>query len=96
MNKKEFQNKLKNKKFDECIDILRKEIIEIITNKIKEKDSYFSYSTTGDLYKKSRRCLEEEKYSRIAYQLYCFDIIEEKEEYILEELLQNYKELLDN
>lgn len=85
MNKKDFYLKLKNKQFNECIDILRKEIIDILVLKIREKDLYFSYSTTRDLYNKSKKCLDE-KYSKIAYKLYTLDIMEEREEYILEEL----------
>ena len=92
MNKKEFGEKLKNKQFEECIEILRTELIEIITEKIKEKDSYFHYTTTKDLYNKSKKVLEQ-KYSKIAYELYCFDIMPEKEEYVLDVMFQMYKEL---
>lgn len=92
MNKKEFELKLKNKKFDECIEILRKEIILIITEKIKEKDSYFLYTTSSDLYKKSKKILEP-KYTKIAYELYSFDIMDENEMYVLDEMLQMYKDL---
>lgn len=95
MNKKEFETKLKNKKINECVDILREEIILILVNKIKEKDSYFSYSTTSDLYKKAKKCLDE-KYCKIAYELYNFDIMYEKEEYMLDEMFQMYKELENN
>ena len=92
MNKKEFGEKLKNKQFEECIEILRTELIEIITEKIKEKDSYFHYTTTNDLYNKRKKVLEQ-KYSKIAYELYCFDIMPEKEEYVLDVMFQMYKEL---
>lgn len=85
MNKRDFYLKLKNKQFEECIDILRKDIIDILVLKIKEKDSYFSYSTTRDLYNKAKSCLEE-KDSKIAYKLYTLDIMEERDEYVLEEL----------
>ena len=50
MNKKDFYNKLKNRQLDDCIGILRKEIIDCLVLKIKEKDSYFSYSTTSDYF----------------------------------------------
>ncbi len=87
MNKKDFYAKLKNREFEECIDILRKEIIDILVLKIKEKDVHFSYSTTRDLYNKSKVCLEE-KYSKIAYKIYNFDVMEELDEYVLEELFE--------
>lgn len=92
MNKKEFYIKLKNRQLDECIDILRKDIIENLVSKIKEKDVYFSYSTTNDLYKAAKKNLEE-KYVIMSYQLYNLDIMDEREEYVLDELFQIYKEL---
>lgn len=92
MDKKDFYNKLKNRQLDDCIGILRKEIIECLVLKIKEKDSYFSYSTTSDLYKAAKKYLEE-KYAIMANQLYNLDIMDEKEEYILDELFQIYKDL---
>lgn len=92
MNKIEFKEKLKSKQFNYCIEILRKEIIDILVKKIKEIDSYFVYSTTNDLYNKSKKILER-KYVIIAYKLYNFDIIDEKEEYILDEMLIMYEDL---
>ena len=88
MNKKEFYTKLKNREFEECIEILRKDIISILVLKIKEKDNYFKYSTTRDLYNKSKIFLEE-KYSKIAYKLYSLDVMEELDEYVLEELFES-------
>lgn len=92
MDKKDFYNKLKNRQLDDCIGILRKEIIDCLVLKIKEKDSYFSYSTTSDLYKAAEKHLEE-KYAVIANYLYNLDIMDEREEYVLDELFQIYKEL---
>lgn len=88
MNKKDFYAKLKNREFEECINILRKEIIDILVLKIKEKDAYFTYSTTRDLYNKSKKYLDE-KYSKIAYKLYSLDVMEELDEYVLEELFES-------
>ncbi len=88
MNKKDFYAKLKNREFEECINILRKEIIDILVLKIKEKDTYFTYSTTRDLYNKSKKCLDE-KYSKVAYKLYSLDVMEELDEYVLEELFES-------
>lgn len=92
MDKKDFYNKLKNRQLDDCIGILRKEIIDYLVLKIKEKDSYFSYSTTSDLYKAAEKYLEE-KYAIMANHLYNLDIMDEREEYVLDELFQIYKEL---
>lgn len=91
MDKKEFQKCLKNKEFDNCIDMLRKDIILKLEKKIKEKDSYFSYSTTRDLYNYSKKYLSDDLV-KIAYQLYNFDIMPEKEEYVLDEMLHMYKQ----
>lgn len=90
MDRKDFEIKLKNKKIDECVSILRKELIEILTKKIQEKDRYFKYSTTKDLHNKAKTCLEQQ-YSEIASRLYSFDIMYELDEYKLDEMLEMYK-----
>lgn len=92
MNKRVFYEKLKNKEYTECIEILRKDIINMLVFKIKEKEKSFNYSTTRDLYNISKKHLEENEVT-IAYQLYNFDIVDEAEEYVLYELFQSYKEL---
>ena len=95
MNKKDFYAKLKNRELEECIDMLRKEIIDILVLKVKEKDGYFSYSTTRDLYNKAKLHLDE-KYSKIAYKLYSLDIMEELDEYVLEELFESCETIKKN
>ena len=92
MNKNIFYEKLKNREYTECIDILRKEIIDIFVEKIREKENTFNYSTTRDLYNASKRYLENKEIS-IAYQLYNFDITNEVDEYMLDELFQSFQEL---
>lgn len=92
MNKEIFTYNLKNKKYYECIIILRQEIINKLVNKIKEKESFFTYTTTMDLYNKSKEYLSS-KEIKIAYELYLLDIMEETEEYILDEMMRMYKEL---
>ncbi len=90
MDKRDFQAKLKNKKISECVNILRKELIEILTKKIQEKDKYFKYSTTKDLSNKAKVCLNQECVE-IAIKLYNFDIMYELDEYKLDEMLEMYK-----
>ena len=92
MNKEIFKYKLKNKKYNECIDILRKDIINILEKNVKEKDTFFSYTTTMDLYNKAKEFLSE-KEIKISYKLYLLDIMDETDEYILDEMMQMYKEL---
>ena len=69
MNKKVFYQKLKNKEYTECIETLRKEIINILDLKIKEKDKYFKYSTTRDLYNVSKSTSISSKSSFSMYNL---------------------------
>lgn len=92
MNKEIFKYKLTNKKYNECIDILRKDIINILEKNVKEKDTFFSYTTTMDLYNKAKEFLSE-KEIKISYKLYLLDIMDETDEYILDEMMQMYKEL---
>lgn len=92
MDKVIFKYKLKNKKYSECVDILRKEIIKILVKQIQNKDTYFSYTTTMDLYYKSKKYLPE-KDSKIAYELYLLDTMEETEAYLLDEMMILYEKL---
>ena len=92
MNKEIFKYKLTNKKYNECIDMLRKDIINILEKNVKEKDTFFSYTTTMDLYNKAKEFLSE-KEIKISYKLYLLDIMDETDEYILDEMMQMYKEL---
>ncbi len=92
MDIKDFELKLKNKQIYECVNILRKELIEILTRKIQEKDKFFRYSTTKDLFNKATISLES-KYIEVASKLCSFDIMYELEEYKLDEMLEMYKEL---
>lgn len=90
MDKKDFEIKLKNKKINECVCILRRELIELLTKKIQAEDKYFRYSTTKDLANKAKVCLGKE-YSEVASRLYNFDIMYELDEYRLDEMLEMYK-----
>ncbi len=92
MNKELFKYNLKNKKYNECIDILRKEIINKLVNAIKEKETFFTYTTTMDLYNKSKKYLCNEQI-KIAHELFLLDIMEETEEYILDEMIKMYQKL---
>ena len=92
MDKVIFKYNLKNKKYAECVNILRNQIIGILEKRIKQKDNFFSYTTTMDLYNKSRKYLNK-KEIEITYQLYLLDIMEQTEEYLLNELMIMYQEL---
>lgn len=92
MNKAIFKYKLRNKKYTECVDILRKEIIDVLEKRIQQNDNFFSYTTTMDLYNKSQKFLNK-KEIKIAYQLFLLDIMEETEEYLLNEIMIMYQEL---
>jgi len=96
MNKKEFKEKLQNKNYYECNNILRNEIIKFLEEKINEKDKYFSYSTTKDLYNKALKCLDK-KNIQYANILYKFDLTEDlSEEIILDQMMNIYNEIFCN
>ncbi len=94
MDKRDFETKLKNKRIRECVDMLREELLDILTRMIQKQDEYFKYSTTKDLANKAKQYLPLE-YSEIANELYYFDIMHELDEYKLDEMLEMYK-ILEN
>ena len=92
MNNTAFKENLKNKKYYTCILDLREKIINILVNKIQEKDSTFYFTTTMDLFHKSKEMLNQEEI-KISYQLYLYDIMDEREEFVLENMMEMYKSL---
>ena len=92
MNKKLLKEKLKNEEYDECILILREEMINILTDKIKKEDSYFEFSTTKDLYNKAKITLTLNDI-QVAYKLYTFDTMYEVDKYVLDQMLEMYQDL---
>lgn len=92
MNKKLLKEKLKNEEYDECILILREEMINILTDKIKKEDSYFEFSTTKDLYNKAKITLTLNEI-QVAYKLYTFDTMYEVDKYVLDQMLEMYQDL---
>ena len=95
MNKKLLKEKLKNEEYDDCILILREELINILTEKIKKEDSYFNFSTTKDLYNKAKITLNLNEI-QIAYKLYTFDTMYEVDKYVLDQMLEMYQEIQNN
>ena len=92
MNKKLLKEKLKNEEYDECILILREEMINILTDKIKKEDTYFQFSTTKDLYNKAKITLTLDEI-QVAYKLYTFDTMYEVDKYVLDQMLEMYQDL---
>ncbi len=92
MNNIVFKENLKNKKYYTCILNLREELINILVTKIQEKDNTFYFTTTSDLFYKSKGLLMQ-KEIKIAYQLYLYDIMDEREEFVLENMMEMYKSL---
>lgn len=92
MNKKLLKEKLKNEEYDECILILREEMINILTDKIKKEDGYFEFSTTKDLYNKAKITLTLDEI-QVAYKLYTFDTMYEVDKYVLDQMLEMYQDL---
>lgn len=92
MNKKILKEKLKNEEYDECILILREELINILTDKIKKEDSYFVFSTTKDLYNKAKVTLKYDEI-QVAYKLYTFDTMYEVDKYVLDQMMEMYQDI---
>lgn len=92
INKKILKEKLKNEEYDECILILREEMINILTDKIKKKDIYFQFSTTKDLYNKAKITLTLDEI-QVAYKLYTFDTMYEVDKYVLDQMLEMYQDI---
>ncbi len=92
MNKKILKEKLKNEEYDQCILILREELINILTDKIKKEDTYFQFSTTKDLYNKAKITLTLDEI-QVAYKLYTFDTMYEVDKYVLDQMLEMYQDI---
>lgn len=92
MNKKILKEKLKNEEYDQCILILREELINILTDKIKKEDTYFEFSTTKDLYNKAKITLTLDEI-QVAYKLYTFDTMYEVDKYVLDQMLEMYQDI---
>ena len=60
------KNYIREKRYNECISLLEKKIINFVINKIKEKDSTISFTTISDLISASDFFLKD---SSIAYSL---------------------------
>lgn len=60
------KNYIREKRYNECISLLEKKIINFVINKIKEKDSTISFTTISDLISISDFYLKD---SSIAYSL---------------------------
>ena len=52
---------IKQKKYDKCLDILEKAIIEYIVNLIKQEKNDFEYTTIFDLIEASDRYIKDER-----------------------------------
>jgi DNA mismatch repair ATPase MutS len=75
--------------------ILREELINILTEKIRKEDSYFNFSTTKDLYNKAKITLNLNEI-QIAYKLYTYDTMYEVDKYVLDQMLEMYQEIQNN
>lgn len=83
---------IKQKKYDKCLDILEKAIIEYIVNLIKQEKNDFEYTTIFDLIEASDRYIKDER-KNIASQIRIYSIqIEDIDNiYRLLKLCEDYK-----
>lgn len=92
MNKKILKEKMKNKEYDECALILREELINVLSDRIKKEDNYFEFSTTKDLYNKAKITLKYDEI-QVAYKLYTYDTMYEVDEFVLDQMMEMYQSL---
>lgn len=93
INKEVFSMQLKNKNYIFCIDMMRKEIIDILTKRIQNKNSDYTYTDTKLLKINCFRYLSEVEQD-VAIELYDLEIIENTSYYELSRMLELYKALI--
>ena len=83
---------IKQQRYDKCLDILEKAIIEYIVNLIKQEKNDFEYTTIFDLIEASDRYIKDER-KNIASQIRIYSIqIEDIDNiYRLLKLCEDYK-----
>lgn len=92
-NKNIFEQHFKNMDYTFCVNTLRNEIIDILTQKIQVKNPDFRYSTITVLQKNCFKYLSE-KEQEIVTELYDFTFGEDAVTYELSRMLEIYKELI--
>ncbi len=91
-DKRIFSLNLQSKNYYFCIDMLRSEIISILSEKIKEKNPQFVYTTVRSLKNNCMKYLSESEQS-IAIEIYNFSFSDNASEYELSRMMDLYKQV---
>lgn len=94
-NKDLFSENFKNKDYDMCISMLRREIIGILTKRIQEKNPDFKYISVLSLKNNCFKYLSELE-QEISIELYTFSFNEESSEFELSCMMEMYQTLTKN
>lgn len=94
-NKDIFSEHFKNKDYDACSDMLRKELISILVNEIKKINPTYVYTTITFLKSDCFKYLSP-IYQDIAIKLYDFSFNEDPSEFELSQMMDIYQFLLKN
>ncbi len=92
-NKKIFELNFKSQNYSYCAEMLRSEIINILTEKIKLKNPQFAYKTVRDLKNNATKYLSE-KDQGVCIEFYNLNFDELSSESELYTLLNLYNELI--
>ena len=92
LNKEMFSTYFEYNDYDKCIEMLRKEIIHYLTNKIKEKNPSYQYTTISSLKQDTFKYLSNAE-QEIALELYAFSFNNESSDFELSQMLEMYKQL---
>ena len=86
------KEKINNKEYYDCVKILRQAILENLIKKMQEYNKEFKYTTTKDLYNKSKKTNNEDL-KKLTLQLFKLDISENSAEEDIYYLMEIYREL---
>lgn len=92
VNKNLFSQKLNDRDYNYCLSILRNEIITLLSNKIKEKNPQFTYTTVNSLKNGALQYLSEED-KNIAIDFFTISFEDNSPEVELYSIMDLYKNL---
>ena len=95
LNKEMFSTYFEYKDYDKCIEMLRKEIISFLTNKIKEKNQNYQYTTISSLKEDCFKYLSNTE-QEVVVELYGFSFTDESADFKLSRMLEIYKQLFND
>lgn len=92
LNKEMFSTYFEYKDYDKCIEMLRKEIISLLTKRIQERNPNYNYTTISALKQDAFKYLSTQE-QEITIELYTFSYNEEPSEFELSRMMEIYQNL---